>query len=188
MLIDLSVKVTRQADREAHGNERQASFGHLGTHFDVMDKEFPLEYTRREAVAFDISGIGGRDAEPADIDLSQVGPGMFAAFRTGFIEREPYGTRAYFTGHPQLSDALIDALIGRGAVIIGIDCAGVRRGGEHTPKDQYCADRGVFVIENLCGLGELLGGAPRMRFIARTFPVNFAGMTGLPCRVVAEVE
>ena len=72
--------------------------------------------------------------------------------------------------------------------IIGVDCAGVRRGGEHTPKDQYCADRGVFIIENLCNLGELLGGEKTARFVARTFPVNFDGMTGLPCRVVAEVD
>ena len=64
----------------------------------------------------------------------------------------------------------------------------MRRGGEHTPKDQYCADRGVFIIENLCNLGELLGGEKTARFVARTFPVNFDGMTGLPCRVVAEVD
>ncbi|WP_276874473.1 cyclase family protein [Anaerotruncus massiliensis (ex Togo et al. 2019)] len=188
MLIDLSVKVTRQADKDAHGNEKQVSFGHLGTHFDVMDKEFPLAFTRREGIAFDVSDVEGRDIGTRDVDLAPVEAGMFAAFRTGFIERESYGTRAYFTGHPQLSDALIDALLEKGVSIIGVDCAGVRRGGEHTPKDQYCADRGVFIIENLCNLGELLGGEKTARFVARTFPVNFDGMTGLPCRVVAEVD
>ena len=40
--------------------------------------------------------------------------------------------------------------------MIGVDFAGIRRGKEHTPKDQYCADRGVFVVENLCGLSRLL--------------------------------
>ena len=46
----------------------------------------------------------------------------------------------------------------------------------------------MFIIENLCNLGELLGGEKTARFVARTFPVNFDGMTGLPCRVVAEVD
>ena len=89
LLIDLSVKVTRQADKDAHGNEKQASFGHLGTHFDVMDKEFPLAFTRREGIAFDVSDVEGRDIGTRDVDLAPVEAGMFAAFRTGFIERDP---------------------------------------------------------------------------------------------------
>lgn len=61
----------------------------------------------------------------------------------------------------------------------------IRSGREHTPKDQYCADRGVFVIENLCSLREVVdaGGG----FTAHTYPMNYAEMTGLPCRVVAEL-
>ncbi len=71
--------------------------------------------------------------------------------------------------------------------MIGIDFAGVRRGKEHTPKDQYCADRGVFIIENLCNLGEALRNEAQVKMTAYTFPVNYAEMTGLPCRVVLEV-
>lgn len=29
---------------------------------------------------------------------------------------------------------------------------------EVTPKDQYCADRNTFVVENLCGLSGKLEG------------------------------
>ena len=36
----------------------------------------------------------------------------------------------------------IRAMVGPG-IFIGVDFAGVRRGKEHTPMDQYCADRGV---------------------------------------------
>ena len=60
----------------------------------------------------------------------------------------------------------------------------MRRGSEHTPKDQYCADRGVFVVENLLGLEKLLGYAD---FTVYTFPMSYADMSGLPCRVIAEV-
>lgn len=41
------------------------------------------------------------------------------------------------------------------------------------------------MIENLCSLREVVdaGGG----FTAHTYPMNYAEMTGLPCRVVAEL-
>jgi len=65
--------------------------------------------------------------------------------------------------------------------------AGVRRGAEHTPKDQYCADRDVFIVENLCNLKHLLGSQRQRHLTAHTYPMKFADMSGLPCRVVAEI-
>ena len=181
MLIDVTLKITPAMAAAAQGNEKKALAGHLGTHFDIMDKEFPLEYTEREAVVFDVSHVSGRDIEISDIDMDAAGPDMFVAFYTGFIEREDYGSRPYFAGHPQLSHELIDALLDRKISIIGVDCAGIRRGREHTPADQYCADRGVFVVENLCNLQAVPGHC-----IMHTYPMNYAGVSGLPCRVVAE--
>ncbi|MBV4447055.1 cyclase family protein [Clostridium tyrobutyricum] len=189
MLIDLSLKVTEAYNKGALNNEKMASFGHLGTHFDVMNKEFPLEFTKRKGIVFDVHDIpSDRDVDVSDIDISLVEPNMFVAFYTGFIEKEDYGTKAYFTLHPQLSNELIDQLLDRKVSIIGIDCAGVRRGLEHTPKDQYCADKGVFIVENLCNLNKLLDGKNILKFTANTYPINFANMTGLPCRVVAWIE
>ena len=52
--------------------------------------------------------------------------------------------------------------------------------------DQYCADRDVFVIENLCNLGAV--ASEGAQFMAHIYPMNYAEMTGLPCRVVAETE
>ncbi len=185
MLIDLTLKITPQMATDAQGNEKKALVGHLGTHFDVMNREFPLEYTRRRGVVFDVSNVTDRDIDTGDIALDRVEKEMFVAFYTGFIEREGYGSRVYFTEHPQLSDGLIDALLARGVSIIGVDCAGVRRGREHTPKDQYCADNGVFIVENLCNLKAVAdaGGS----CVVNTYPMNYAQMTGLPCRVVAEL-
>lgn len=186
MLIDITLKVTPEMAAEAQSNEKKSLVGHLGTHFDVMNKEFPLEFTRRRAIVFDVSRVEGRDISSSDVDLDRVSEDMLVAFGSGFIEKAGYGGEVYFKEHPQLSDELIDRLLDKGVSIIGVDFAGVRRGKEHTPKDQYCADRGVFIIENLCGLrrvAERGGGS----FIAHTYPLNYAGMTGLPCRVVAEV-
>ena len=185
MLIDITLKITPQMVTAAQGNEKKAMTGHLGTHFDVMNQEFPLEFTERDAMVFDVSGISGRDIDIPDVDLERVSQDMFVAFYTGFIEQVGYGSREYFTDHPQLSHELIAALLEKKVSMIGIDFAGVRRGKEHTPKDQYCADQGVFIIENLCSLNRVL--AVRDTFTALTFPMNFTDMTGPPCRVVAKL-
>lgn len=178
MLIDVTLKITPKMVKDAQGNEKKSLVGHLGTHFDVMNKEFPLEYTKRTALVFDVSKVTNREIDISDIDLTAVRPDMFVAFYTGFIEKEGYGGKVYF----QLSNELIAALLEKKVSIIGVDFAGVRRGKEHTPKDQYCADHGVFIIENLCNLKTVVGMC-----IMNTYPMNYAEMTGLPCRVIAEV-
>jgi kynurenine formamidase len=187
MLIDITLKITPKMITGAQENEKKALEGHLGTHFDVMNKEFPLAYVERQGIVLDVSQCVEREISIRDIDLTRVGPAMFVAFYTGFIETQGYGGKEYFSAHPQLSNELIDALLARQISIIGIDFAGLRRGKEHTPKDQYCADRGVFVIENLCNLKKILDEQESGLFIANTYPINWEGMTGLPCRVVAKV-
>lgn len=183
MLIDVTLKITPALAKNAQGNEQKTLVGHLGTHFDVMDQEFPLEYIKRPGIVFDVSGVKGRDIGGEDVPLEQIKEDAFVLFYTGYIEKVPYGSKEYFTDHPQLSDELIETLLEKKVSLIGIDFAGVRRGKEHSPKDQYCARQGVFIIENLCNLSKLLPLGP---FTVYTLPMNYAGMTGLPCRVVAE--
>lgn len=184
MLLDITLKVTPEMRSSAPEKDDRALVGHLGTHFDVMDKEFSLEYTRREGLVFDVSHIRDRDIEISDIDIDKVVRGQFVVFYTGYIDEQPYGTKPYFSNHPQLSYKLIDALLEKKISIIGIDCSGIRRSKEHTPADQYCADQGVFVVENLFNLRLLV--SEKCQFTVHTYPVNYIGMTGLPCRVIAE--
>ena len=184
-MLDITLKITPEMMGRAWENTAKTLVGHLGTHFDVMDKEFPLEYTRRKGVLFDVSHVRGRDVMCSDVDLKRVEADMFVAFYTGFIGEEEYGTQRYFKEHPQLSDKLITALLDKRISIIGIDCAGIRRTPEHVPADQRCADRGVFVVENLCDLKALL--KVKHLFTVRTYPMRVVGPTGIPCRVVAEV-
>ena len=187
MFIDLTVTVALDGHNPDPDTAQKMRLGHLGTHFDVMNKTFPLEYLKLEGIVFDVSRVANRDITQDDIGFDEVGKGMFVALHSGVIEREGYGTRPYFTEHPQLSQEMIDALLDRGVSIIGVDFAGIRRGKEHPPADQRCADRGAFVVENLCNLAAVLNGRPAVRFTAYTFPVSFTGMSGLPCRVAAEV-
>ncbi|MDD2352012.1 MAG: cyclase family protein [Candidatus Caldatribacteriota bacterium] len=188
MLIDLTLKITPKMILDAHENDKKALPGHLGTHFDVMNKEFPLEYLERDAIVFDVSTVDkNKEISTEDIILNKIETNMFVAFYTGFMENEKYGGRKYFTEHPQLSDELIEELIKKEISIIGIDFAGIKRGNDHTPKDQYCSDRGIFIVENLCNLYKILNGNKSKIFLAYTFPLNYTNMTGLPCRVVAKI-
>ncbi len=184
MLIDITYKIDAKETKNFTSQTGLAPIGHLGTHFDIMDKSFPLEYTERGGVVFDVSDIRDRDIEISDIDLEKVQKYSFVAICSGFIEEVSYNEPRYFKEHPQLSNELIDALIDRGASIIGIDFAGVRRGSEHSSADKYCADRGVFIVENLCNLKAVI--EQNREFTVATYPMNFVGFTGVPCRVVAK--
>ncbi len=185
MLLDLTLPVTKQMLEEAKELNNPALEGHLGTHFDAMDKEFPLEYTRRKGIVFDVSSVRDGEIGVGDLDADSISHGMFVAFYTGYGERVGYGNPGYFSAHPTLSVELIDLLLQKGVSIIGVDFAGIRRGKEHTPMDARCASFGTFVVENLVGLQKVLaaGGS----FTAHTYPMRFVGVTGLPCRVLAEL-
>jgi kynurenine formamidase len=162
MLIDITLKITPRMADNAQGNEKKALLGHLGTHFDVMNKEFPLDYFERPGIVFDVSRAGRGEISAGDIDLARVQPGMFVAFRSGFIEEVGYGNADYFSAHPQLSQELIHSLLQKRIAIIGVDFAGIRRGKEHTPADQACADQ-AFSWWKTCapGGGSLSGQSAR---------------------------
>ncbi|SDF26144.1 cyclase family protein [Sporomusa acidovorans] len=193
MKIDLSVTVTEEilnlmVNMTAAGQiPPVAKFGHIGTHFDAMDKKFSLENTERNGKLFDVSHVKGRDIEAGDIHIDEITEHDFIMFYTGYLKEKKYGTPEYCQSHPELSNALISDLINKKVSMIGIDFAGIRKPAEHHRADQYCADHGVFVIENLANLETLLAAAKGQTFIVHTYPVNYEGLTGLPCRVVAEI-
>ena len=185
MKIDLTLRVDPRTITAQQADVNRF-YGHLGTHFDVMDRVFPLDYTELKGIVFDVSAIDQRDIEVSDIDLERVEPGMFVAFFTGFMNRFEYGSETYRHSHPQLSHQLIEQLVERKTAIIGVDCAGIRRGREHSPADQYCADHGCFVVENLCALDQLAKVTGRL--IIHTYPLSISTLTGQPCRVIAETD
>ena len=187
MMIDITALISEDMLKKAEKNLNLVTYGHLGTHFDVMNKKFPLEFIQRNGIVFDISNVKDRDIDIHDIDLNLVKKDMFVAFYSGCIDRIPYGSKEYFKNHPQLSYELIEELLKKQISIIGIDFSGIRNGNEHIPADQKCVDNGAFVIENLCNLHKVLNDKKSAGFIANTYPVNFQGMSGLPCRVVAKI-
>lgn len=108
-MTDITLCVTPKVRESMGQNQWKAFTGHLGTHFDVMDKVFPMEYAEREGIIFDVSRVGDGEVQISDIDLTLVKADMAVIFATGFIEKVGYGNPTYFKEHPTLSPELIDA-------------------------------------------------------------------------------
>ena len=186
MLIDLTIPAEqcRSLMEEARKKENAiAVMGHIGTHLDTYEKtSIPLDYFRSNGVVFDVRGKD--EVALADVDLSLVKDDSFVLFYTGRIEECAYGTKEYGKDHPQLSYEVIHALIEKHVRFIGVDCQGIRRHEEHTPADRLCEKNGVYVIENLMNLGKLL----RKECIVYVMWQDDPEMTGLRCRVIAEIK
>ena len=52
--IDLTIKVIKSKWSGIFKTKKMAAFGHIGTHFDVMNKEFSLENTKRCGKIIDV--------------------------------------------------------------------------------------------------------------------------------------
>ena len=186
MLIDLTVPVEHYRSLLEEARKKENAFvatGHIGTHLDTYEKTaIPLDYFRSRGVIFDVRGIAEVAVE--DVDLSLVEEKDFVLFYTGRIEECAYGTKEYGKDHPQLSHALIDALIAKKIRFIGVDCQGIRRHEEHTPADILCEKSGIYVIENLMNLNALL----KKEFTVYAMWQDDPEMTGLRCRVIAEIK
>ncbi|MDF2949035.1 cyclase family protein [Anaerospora sp.] len=192
MKIDLSFKVDKEVLEELAGSVSQAYMnlekqGHVGTHFDVRDKEFSIDKIITKGRVFNISHIKTGEVKVNDLDLSNVEKGDFVMFYSGILKQLRYGSKEYLSTYIELSNELIDYLIDKEVNFIGVDMAGAQKPATHLYIDQYCADRGIFIIENLDNLDLLLEKAFNKPFTVYTFPVNMSGFSGLPCRVIAEI-
>ena len=190
MKIDLTYTLTRAkiddwASKISDRDKALASTGHLGTHFDVMGKEFPLEFTESRGIVFDVSSAGVGEIAVNDVDIDKIQAGDFVLLRTGVSEKYDYGTDDYNTFFLQLSWQLIEALTDKKIRMIGVDMRGIRKGDEHNKADNFCAQRGVFVVEHLVNLDKLLEYKDKNLTI-HIYPVNLRGFSGLPSRVIAE--
>lgn len=182
MKIDITLKISPAMVKTAQENEKRVLVGHLGTHIDIMDKTFPLDYLEKEGIIFDVSDYNGQEINLTKEELNKIDENMFVLFYTGFIDKEEYGSPNYFKNHPELNDELIDNLIAKKVALIGIDCAGIKRGAKHPLTDQKLADKNIFVVENLCNLNEVL--KLKQSFKVNTYPMNYINISGIPCRVI----
>ena len=190
MLVDLTLTLPADFDLLSFSDDRALmkkllDDGHIGTHFDVVDKTFPIESFRTNGKIFDISHIRGREVEIADLAGQSIDEGDTIIFYTGYMRQFGY-SREYADYSAELSDETVEYLLSRKIRIIGVDAAGGQKPKKHKPFDQHCADHNVFVVENLDNLEPLLERSPEP-FLIYTAPLNRQDMSGLPCRVFAEI-
>jgi kynurenine formamidase len=182
MLLDLTLAIDRTAAADDHPLRK---LGHLGTHFDVLDKEFPLEYVKRTGRLIDISTIKDREVVIEDLHAA-ISPEDFVIFRTNLAIDVGYGAPEYNRRSAELSDDAVGFLLDRNISLIGVDAASIQKPSKHLEVDHRCAERNVFVVENLCNLEKLAPIVGDRPFVVYCAPLNFRGLTGLPCRVVAD--
>jgi arylformamidase len=94
-------------------------------------------------------------------------------------------SRAYFEGFPHLSPELAEALVSRGAGLVGIDTPSVDA---IDPTSRFPAHRillgaAIPIVEGLCNLDRLPDGVRTFWFAV--FPLKLEGADGAPARAVA---
>jgi kynurenine formamidase len=117
------------------------------------------------------------DVIPWDIE------GWAVLVHTGWDEH--FGAPSYGDpGHPHLTEDAVEALVTRGAALVGIDSVNIddTRTGER-PAHSGLLAAGIPVVEHLTGLDRL----PDKGFRFHAVPPRFAGMGSFPVRAYAVV-
>ena len=92
---------------------------------------------------------------------------------------------SYFDGHPFLTRAVADYLLGAGAAMVGIDSLNIDdiKDGSR-PVHSILLGAGIPIVEHLCNLGSL----PESGFRFHAVPVKFRGVGTFPVRAYGVVE
>ncbi len=191
-IVDLTLDLMSAFERfgkykKTHQGLTPTQLGHIGTHIDIMDcKEIDLNRFISKAHLIDVSHIGNSEINLDDTKLKELAieKGDSVNFRTDWLEKtfalDPITN--YFENHPFLSYETIDFLLEKQVNFIGMDSPGARRGVEHFEVDKYCADHGVFILENVANLDRLSDKEP---FTFYCFPAKICGSSGVTCRALA---
>lgn len=193
----ISDHLSRVASRERYADGYEFQIGRIemvsntGTYLDTPFHRFAdghdlagLDLKR----VVDVPGVlvdatAVREAGASLLDSVDV-EGRAVLFHTRWASRwgtEGYGDR----GHPFLAVGTAEALVERGAAVVGIDSVNIDStvGGER-PIHTVLLGAGIPIVEHLCRLDELAGRA--FRFTAA--PPAVRGMGTFPVRAYAITE
>jgi len=173
-------------DPEARVTQLSRLDMHLGTHMDA-----PLHFIPGGS---DIAALG-LTAWPGvvirtreHIVLESALPrtsleGCAVLFDTGWTAS--LESPAYYEGFPYLSTELAEALVSRGATMVGVDTPSVDAvdSAPCYPAHRALLGAGILIVEGLCNLDRLPGRAGAFWFAA--FSLKIEGADGSPVRAVA---
>ena len=128
-----------------------------------------------------------------DAGVREIGTGVFNGLdvrgkavlvHTGWAER--WGSEAYFSGHPYLTDRAGEQLAAAGAALVGIDSLNIDGTDDGArPVHSTLLGAGIPIVEHMCNLERLPAREP-FRFFA--VPVKVQGMGSFPVRAFAILE
>ncbi|HET7296286.1 MAG TPA: cyclase family protein, partial [Gemmatimonadales bacterium] len=148
---------------------------------DVGD--YPLEAVAAlEGVVVRATERAGR-ALDADVFRRVAVRGKAVLVHTGWDAH--WRTERYGSGHPFVTRAAADYLVGAGAALVGIDSLNIDDGADGArPAHSLLLAAGVPIVEHLCRLGEL----PDRGFQFFAVPPRVKGMGSFPVRAFAMLE
>jgi kynurenine formamidase len=189
---EISDHLSREASRERYAPGTEFQIGRIdmvantGTYLDTPAHRFPdgfdlaglpIEQTALlPSLVVDGVGLGALDG----LELA----GHAVLFRTGWDRH--WGSEAYGAGgHPFLDRDTTDALVARGAAVVGIDSVNIddTSTGER-PVHTALLGAGILIVEHLTKLD----GLPNGPFTFTAVPVKVAGMGTFPVRAFAAWE
>jgi kynurenine formamidase len=119
-----------------------------------------------------------RAADLGDVDVR----GKAVLLRTGWSVH--FGTPKYASGHPFVSREAAQALVQRGAALVGIDSLNIDDTADGArPAHTLLLGAGIPIVEHLAGLEQL----PQRGFRFFAAPVRVAGLGSFPVRAFASV-
>jgi arylformamidase len=143
--------------------------------------ELPLaSLARLEAIVVRARGAGRAIGPEAFAGRDVAGRAVLV--RTGWDMH--WGTSAYLSGHPFLTDAAAESLVKGGAALVGIDSLNIDDIDDGArPVHSRLLSAGIPIVEHLCEMGSL----PDEGFRFSAVPAKVAGMGSWPVRAFAEL-
>lgn len=184
--------LTHGTTRTLRYNMTQIGMGtHQGTHVDAMSHflddgktidEMPLDWFYGEAILLRIQKQAGDEITPEDFQKfeSYLRPGAKIIYETGW--HRCFGTEAFFTEFPSLTQEAARYLASRKIRMLGMDTPTPSRDWYEVHHILLAKDAEIVVVESLANLNN----APE-RFIFCGFPLNIQKRDGSPIRAVALV-
>jgi arylformamidase len=153
-------------------------------HREMRDiSRIALEEVILPGVVIDVRGRSPFEAaDLADAHQSLDLASKAVLFNFGWDQH--WGTDAYFA-YPFLSRDAIQALIGAGVKLVGVDTINIDDSHDpERPAHTWLLAREIFIVENLRGLDQLHGHA----FTFFAVPLKVKGAAAMPLRAFAQIE
>ena len=188
--------LSREASRARYAPGVEFQIGKIemvantGTYLDAPFHRYPggidiaglplASLARLEAIVVRARGAGRAIGPEAFAGRDVAGRAVLV--RTGWDVH--WGTSAYLSGHPFLTDAAAESLVKGGAALVGIDSLNIDDIDDGArPVHSRLLSAGIPIVEHLCEMGSL----PDEGFRFSAVPAKVAGMGSWPVRAFAEL-